>query len=314
MQPAGGVLAALLVLALVLVARAVLVGRGRRLRRLRRRRPVPRRILMFWDVPDAMPTIAAQSIAHIRALHPGWSVDVLSDADVPADRDDVRALGPEHRADWMRLHSLSNGGGVWLDATCILVQPVTSWVDLDNAGGYGFYGFAPPWAGNNWKAIREGRICHTPPPVVAWPWAPRGRPTDVVENWAFAVPADGGVAGPWFREFDRAVRLGLDEYCRVVQPDLPDCLRGTGHLPYLTMHAAFAVLRTRGVIAARDVCSRPSGLPVGPFALHERLRWDADAVTAALDGWLLAAETCGHVMCKLRGVERRRVARLDYLA
>jgi hypothetical protein len=31
-----------------------------------------------------------------------------------------------------------------------------------------------------------------------------------VENWAFAVPADGGVAGPWFREFDRAVRLGLN--------------------------------------------------------------------------------------------------------
>ena len=94
-----------------------------------------------------MPAVARQCVDQFRHLHPApaWSVVLLHDGDIPADRDDVRALAACHRADWVRLQTLARHGGVWLDATCALLLPVTAWVDLGGGAGEDVQGFRTVW-------------------------------------------------------------------------------------------------------------------------------------------------------------------------
>ena len=242
---------------------------------------IPRRIYTFWDRPSAMPLVARQCIERFQCLHPDWVITVFSDADLPADRNHhVHGLPASQRADWVRLRALAAAGGVWLDATCVLVRPVHSWVDVSNdASRFDLQGFQAPWA---------------------------DRPEDepILESWAFAAPAQNAFVSAWFREFDHAASTGTEAYCRAHAENLPPGLRP--HLPYLTIHAAFCVVRRSWSDSVRVHC-RPSGLPDGPFALHERLRWESEAVAAAVATttaiWPDPSSALPPLMCKLRSAE-----------
>ena len=238
---------------------------------------VPRRIFTFWDDPTTMPTVARQCVDQFRRLHPppAWSVVLLHDGDIPADRGDVRALSACHRADWVRLRTLASTGGIWLDATCILLMPVTAWVRLDRGAG-DVQGF---------RAV----------------WTPPDQP--ILENWAFAAPSHSPFLRAWYHEFDTAVRVGFPTYCAAVGPTLTTELRG--RLPYLTMHAAFVVVQRR--LRRRRLRLLASGAPTGPFALHEKHGWD---VAAVVDDIRAGAWPPGAAMCKLRGAEWRGLAAL----
>jgi hypothetical protein len=177
----------------------------------------------------------------MRRLHPHWNVTVLCDSNLPpvGERPDIAALSAEHRADWMRLRAVSEHGGVWLDAACLLFRPVTCWVELD--ADWDMQGFATPWDDS------------------------------VMENWAFAAPSESPLMRDWFREYDHAVRMGCAAYCEELRarhpPGFPRIL--FNHLPYLTQHATLAVVRLKHHQA--KIRLQPSG--TGPFAIQTLLNW-----------------------------------------
>ena len=49
-------------------------------------------------------------------------------------------LTPQQLSDWYRVAAISKYGGVWLDASSVLLGNVTQWVDLDDSTSLqGFY-------------------------------------------------------------------------------------------------------------------------------------------------------------------------------
>lgn len=233
--------------------------------------PVPRRLFTFWDGDGTdIPPFAKHCMDRFVRFHPDWEVVLLGDRDLPSDRSDIWELGPAHRADWLRIGVVAQHGGVWLDATCLLFKPVSCWVDL--SGHWDLQGFGAPFDAN------------------------------VFENWAFAAPEGSVLLTAWFREFDRAVRMGFQAYCKeimTVQPSVvPQSL--VPHLPYLTAHLAFQVVRARH--PAAHLRMRPSA--DGPFALHFALNWNCQEVARAVAENKDLTARCG-CFCKLRGAEWR---------
>lgn len=111
--------------------------------------PVPRTIYTFWHSNKPPPLVTA-CIKRMHAIHGGWTVRVLGPEDVPRS---IAALPPNVISDWIRLHTLAQTGGVWLDASCLCIAPVTTWVGIDEDAFCGFqsyvgcvdsYAFAAP--------------------------------------------------------------------------------------------------------------------------------------------------------------------------
>ena len=180
---------------------------------------IPRRIHMFWNGP--IPVIVKVCVQRIRALHPEWEVQVLSE---PTEHIDLPALSVQHRSDWTRMCVMQHGG-VWLDATCVCIQPVHAWVDFDADK---VQGFSAPWS------------------------------DDTLENWAFAAPANSALMARWKNIFAAAIRQGFPTF----KDNVPDYIRQHNvynHMPYLTMHACYlmAVHEVGEVALTTPSCNGP---------------------------------------------------------
>lgn len=91
---------------------------------------IPRIIWAFWDGATP-PLLIAQCFANWRAMNPGFSIRILSDATVrdylPDLPPSLAALPVAKRSDWIRLELLKLYGGIWLDASSILTESL-DWV------------------------------------------------------------------------------------------------------------------------------------------------------------------------------------------
>lgn len=236
---------------------------------------IPKQIFMFWNSGE-VPVLVQACVNRVRALHPGWKVELIRTVDdACGDMPCVRTLSVQHQSDWVRCCVIAQKGGVWLDATCICQSPVTSWVDMSSDAVQGF-----------------------------------GVPFDdrtVLENWAFAAPAKSRFMLEWLEELRTACFVGHEAYCS----SIPDSLISRdlrGWLPYLTMHAAFVVVRTRLPNEALRI--RPSDDPGQPYSfLVLEAKWDSDAYAKALAKKKTASSAKAPLL-KLRSIDREAVARL----
>lgn len=190
---------------------------------------IPRNIFAFWS---GKPNVIVEAcFAKMREMHPGWNITILDNFEDADDTEGFDDLSLVSKTDWLRICLLERHGGVWLDASTVCVQPVTSWVDLTSAK---LQGFSTPFnTGDN----------------------------DVLENWALAAPARHGLVQRWKAEFQKAIAMGFLAYKEhhastvgrhVIQ----------NHMPYLTMHGAYVVVHD-----AKQVCMIPSGDETrGPYA------------------------------------------------
>lgn len=241
---------------------------------------LPRHIFTFWHDGNP-PPLATRCIHNMRRMNPTWTVTVLTDRDLPPAtvRPDIHRLGPQHRADWVRLWALRRYGGVWLDSTVVLFRP------LDDPDGWP--GAARGNAADELRCFAIGR----------------DHP-EVLENWVLAAPRGSQFVRDWFASFDEAVRMGLGAY--------KDHLRRTDRmpawmpmdspevaLPYLTMHAIAVNLqaeRPTAVIGRRYATE-------GPFRLQVLSNWNF-VCTAWRAVWNHRIHTCTPLL-KLRGSESR---------
>ena len=93
---------------------------------------LPRRIFVFWDKGlESAPEIVRYCASTWLKINPGWTVEVLDQAAAEAilPRKSLPAkLKIAHYADILPTKLLHDRGGVWVDATCLCLAPLNSWL------------------------------------------------------------------------------------------------------------------------------------------------------------------------------------------
>lgn len=198
---------------------------------------------------------------------------------INSDNDD-NYLSLPHIADWYRTIALSRYGGVWLDASIIMLRPLESWVDLSSTAIQG------------WKY----------------------QETDTMENWALAVPAGSELMRRWANEFRTAWKVGPGSYCERLSPSVVGPLSGI--LPYLMMHACWR--QTRATFGDYPVGGPAASYRPASTEWNQPFGWlqrnDFDSARAV--GWLFGNSSSGGAtaaalgdtaMIKIRGKDRLEV-------
>ncbi|WP_312131200.1 glycosyltransferase family 32 protein [Diaphorobacter nitroreducens] len=248
---------------------------------------IPRILWSYWQ-GGTPPLLVQRCFDHWRRLHPHFEIRILDERGVlrylpviPAALDGASAA---KRADWIRLELLRRHGGIWLDASTILTQPL-DWVLQEQARtGADFVGYYL----QQYTSVPD-------------------RP--VVENWFMAAPPGSPFIEDLQREFTQEViaRTG-EQYIAHLQAQglYTQALQRIDMPAYLTMHLALQVILLRGGSYRLGLSPAESG----PYFLHVQGRWRR----AALKLRLLFVHARGPLppLIKLRSPDRRRLD--DYLA
>mmetsp|Transcript_34102 Transcript_34102/g.85022 ORF Transcript_34102/g.85022 Transcript_34102/m.85022 type:complete len:326 (+) Transcript_34102:30-1007(+) len=245
---------------------------------------VPKRIFTYWSDPNNIPDLVAGCIARMKHFNPTWSLYVLY-PNVPGVEPPPPKLANSccggfddatHLADWYRAAALGKYGGVWLDSTAIVNQPLEKWVKLDLNAVQGW-----EWVGGN----------------------------NAMENWGFVVPYRSLLMQTWTAEMRAAWQMGPELYCANINPavKIKDELRPW--LPYLTMHACFVVAWTR--LPHETVRFISSSMDPGmPFHFLSVTGWDSKKALNLIFHQMSAAEIANTTFFKLRGDERKAASSL----
>ncbi|WP_312843621.1 glycosyltransferase family 32 protein [Diaphorobacter nitroreducens] len=251
------------------------------------RTAMPRILWSYWQ-GGTPPLLVQRCFDHWRRLHPHFEIRILDDRGVlqylPAIPAALDGASAAKRADWIRLELLRRHGGIWLDASTILTQPL-DWVLQEQARtGADFVGYYL----QQYTSVPD-------------------RP--VVENWFMAAPPGSPFIEDLQREFTQEViaRTG-EQYIAHLQTQglYAQALQRIDMPAYLTMHLALQVILLRGGSYRLGLSPAESG----PYFLHVQGRWRR----AALKLRLLFMYARGPLppLIKLRSPDRRRLD--DYLA
>lgn len=251
------------------------------------RTAIPRILWSYWQ-GGTPPLLVQRCFDHWRRLHPHFEIRILDERGVlqylPAIPAALDGASAAKRADWIRLELLRRHGGIWLDASTILTQPL-DWVLQEQARtGADFVGYYL----QQYTSVPQ-------------------RP--VVENWFMAAPPGSPFIEDLQREFTQEViaRTG-EQYIAHLQAQglYTQALQRIDMPAYLTMHLALQVILLRGGSYRLGLSPAESG----PYFLHVQGRWRR----AALKLRLLFMHARGPLppLIKLRSPDRRRLD--DYLA
>ena len=246
---------------------------------------IPRCLFTFWQDDPSAPRARAGADAELvrgclglmrqRCAADGWEFRVLSAGAAglpPPPVDDSTRLTGAQLADWYRLAALAEHGGVYLDATCVVLAPLEAWVDCEASAVQGF-SFVP-----------DGQT---------------------LESWAIAAPRGSAFAARWRDEFGRALSVGVKAYCdRLPAGVVSEGLRPSLTDGYLAIHAAWRVVHLElPHVPVRLTSPIEAGQP---YRFLAESRWDSPRAVAALFGKSEAA-LGGTPLIKLRGKERDSV-------
>ena len=144
-------------------------------------------IWSYWGSSSQLPSAVANVVRSWRDWNPDYQVRLLNPRSVrcylDTDYEHVRAA--ELRSALIRLDLLWNFGGVWLDATVVLTQPL-------DIGPFGFRAVAISEYQDQWGTSD-----------LLWPTSAlnnvTGSGTDFVESWFLAAPPRSYIMGSWLK-------------------------------------------------------------------------------------------------------------------
>ena len=148
-------------------------------------RPIPQIIWSYWHQED-QPLIVQKCVDTWRRYNPDYTINVLHAGNIgeflPADQlpDAFFTLKEFRKADWLRVALLQTYGGIWLDASIVLTQPLDWVMDLQQKHHSEFVGFY----------IDRFSIDKQSP---------------VIENWFMASSPQSGFISDWCAEFTHEV-------------------------------------------------------------------------------------------------------------
>jgi hypothetical protein len=244
----------------------------------------PRCIYTYWhQLP--MPDCVQRCLNTMRTCNPAWQLIVLTPASFPIPAH-VSRLQPAHQSDWVRLETLSQRGGVWLDASCICTAPLERWAGAADSGN-----------------------------LVGFEYHPR-----CMENFAFACPPRHPLVLAWRHQFNRAIAMGFAAYC--AQPRVRELLglRLRKDMPYLTAYACFLAARNGNASANGSEPERlrllPATAPDGPLwylSTSFLFPWNPERIVAQLANRPSSAQLTKLVRHH-RPILQRRIDHRDYTA
>ena len=196
---------------------------------------IPRIIYAFWE--GDMNEFIRACFNNIKRMNPGFEVKLLTSESIDYKPKNFNNLKVQHKSDWARIEAIAKTGGIWIDISSIVLKPFDSWIDFDSDI---FHGFEVPFG------------------------------CDVIENWAFAAPKGCPLIEAWKKELKKAFDIGFKTYNK--ENDKPECLKSW--LPYLTMHQALHVARTK--IQYKNIKILKSTATNMPFNLISQCDWDSE--------------------------------------
>lgn len=249
-------------------------------------RPIPKIIWSYWHAQD-QPLIVQKCIDTWRRYNPDYCINVLH-ADtiaqfIPTDQLPGRFVSlPEFRkADWLRIALLQAHGGIWLDASIMLTQPLDWVMDLQEKNSVEFVGFYI----DGYSTDKE-------------------RP--IIENWCMAASPQSKFIADWYAEFTtEVINQSESAYLnRLTQAGVyREVVQGIRNPTYLAMHvAASRITRHKSDYSLTLLQAEESAL----FYL-QHVKWSRFRLFVQLA--LLRANTAVPSLIKFRGKDRPQFER-----
>lgn len=190
---------------------------------------IPKIIWCYWD--NNTPDVVQNMVEKNRKVLYDWDIRFLTndtlgnyikDNEFPKE---YNTLGPQHKADYIRLLLLKKYGGCWVDAS-------TSIQDRD---------FIEYLYNKSIKNKYELTACYLDGEINKDTQRRLNTPNLFIENWFILVPKDSRIMRLWYEEFDKAVKIGFMEYKKKIFEDdvtiIPKIyVKGDEHT-YFTCHA-----------------------------------------------------------------------------
>lgn len=174
---------------------------------------LPKNIWMYWQ--GELPDLVAKCITTIQDKHPDYNVYILNDENIKEFCDEdyytFKNITSQQKADLIRLNLLYKFGGIWVDASTILLRDL-NWISLlmkdSNAEFFSYYR-------NKNTTIREYPI---------------------FENWLMASVQGNGFIQAWLDELVQANQQGVKKYLDELKSNYPkpnDLFQNIGNIEYL---------------------------------------------------------------------------------
>lgn len=218
---------------------------------------IPKTIWMYWDDPD-VPFIESRIIAHILRLHPEYKIHVLNRETVTDFLGDFQVQGAmplANKTDLIRLELLYRYGGIWLDATIILQDPI-NWIhDLQ--------------AKNSYDLIAYYRDQGT-----------KDLQFPVIESWFLAAPPYNEFIKAWLDALSPLRDMGSQAYFQHIQqrPDYAEIKQNIDPPGYLLVYLACQIAQreTTGFHLHLKRCEDSA------LRVQEHFRWKSKKITYTL--------------------------------
>ena len=220
---------------------------------------VPRVLWTYWADGSTIPGLVRACVARFQRLNPRWRVVAVTDASLPGLLRGAPLppafprMAAAARSDWVRLFLVAHYGGVWLDASVVLLSSLDRLVQGRAEHFVGYY-------------------------MAGWNSRPDAR---VVESWFLAAPKGSPFVAEWFREFDRFARFhsaDADAYLAAVRPSLDLAKFPPQFMAYLAIHIAAQVVLQKGGERRFKLHLRKA--QDGPFFVQSKLCSWNDALLA----------------------------------
>lgn len=244
--------------------------------------PIPKTIWTYWHAPQ-LPTVVERCVAQWRELNPEYRIEVLHADNVTnfinPIPEGLKRLNVAKQTDWIRLELLHRYGGIWMDASIMLTQPL-DWVEQfrsqHNSEFVGYY------------LDRYTQRKDLP----------------VLDSWFLAAPAGSNFVGDWLALFkQQAIDGDTADYIQGLEQSgrLAQIRQGIADPSYHTVHIAVQDLLSQHQDRYKLALVRAED---SAYALHVVSKWRRKRLYMRL---LWSQQSERPLMIKLRGGERTKL-------
>jgi len=213
---------------------------------------IPKIIWSFWDKgKDNAPEIVKKCINNWKKLNPEWTINILDNDNYKDFIDineisgiDFNSLFPQKKADLLRILLIDKFGGVWLDGSTILIEPL-DWIQqkISNTNKETVLFSAHHFTTNQEKPV--------------------------VENWFIAAKPNAYFINLWKKEFILYLKMGHKPYMETFPKDID--FQKFGNSEYLTMHAGAIKIMHDSNLEKLKLFTIPASN--GPFGIQTDSGW-----------------------------------------
>jgi len=217
---------------------------------------LPKKIFTFWHSEDLHPIIQIH-IDNWKKKLPDWEINLITmkniDDYIPKSYySQFKNLIYQHFADHIRLYLLEKYGGVWMDGSIVIKDPL--------------------FINNMYKDMINNKY-----DIGLFEYSIKSSPNHpYLENWFIMSPKNSKIIKIWKKEFDKCYDLG-EEKCRrnVIESgiDIENTIKNNN---YLLMHAILNKLYILNKINRNKIKKYEASESM--FYIQDRFNWNHDKV------------------------------------